>query len=207
MSASNNIYAEAKTAVFWDIEDCKIPNGLDAIDVSHNIRRALANVGYHGTVSIKAYGDGTKAGSFSAEIELVHFPAEHKREKLKEILADFFVWAMDHREPSNLMLLVGDISEDTALLDAIQFLRSQNYNILLAQPQVATGVLLTIPSSAWLWESLSAGGKPIDQTTSSQSVDNTTSACSGSSQGVMPSPPTSERSGRARRKRQSKVRH
>lgn len=123
----------------------------------------------------------------------------HQREKLKEILTDFLIWAMDHREPSNIMLLLGDISDNTAFQDAIKFLKSQNYNVLLAQPQYASGVLLTIPSSVWLWETLSAGGKPIDPTGSS-SVDNTTSACTGISQGV-------KQSGKARRKRQSKARH
>lgn len=66
--------AEAKTAVFWDIEDCKIPKG-HADDVSHNIKTALGNVGLHGTVSIKAYGDRTTSGYFSTKIPLVHYPA------------------------------------------------------------------------------------------------------------------------------------
>lgn len=50
----------------------------------------------------------------------------HQREKLKEILTDFLIWAMDHREPSNIMLLLGDISDNTAFQDAIKFLKSQN---------------------------------------------------------------------------------
>lgn len=77
----------------------------------------------------------------------------HQREKLKEILTDFLIWAMDHREPSNIMLLLGDISDNTAFQDAIKFLKSQNYNVLLAQPQYASGVLLSMavgnPISRW----------------------------------------------------------
>jgi len=43
-------------------------------------------------------------------------------------------------------------------------MKAAKYNVILAQHQNPSGLLLTIPSSLWLWTSLSAGDKPIDQT-------------------------------------------
>ncbi|XP_013710197.2 uncharacterized protein LOC106414027 [Brassica napus] len=57
-SVTNTTYAEAtKTGVFWDVEECPIPEDLDPELVYQNIRSALANKGYHGEVKIMAFGD------------------------------------------------------------------------------------------------------------------------------------------------------
>ncbi|KAF2591154.1 hypothetical protein F2Q70_00041182 [Brassica cretica] len=47
-SVTTASYAEAKTVVFWDVDECPIPEDLDPQSVYQNIRTALANKGYHG---------------------------------------------------------------------------------------------------------------------------------------------------------------
>lgn len=65
----------AKTAVFWDMDDCKIPDGLDVSDVTKNIKMALKNNGHFRDPSISAYGDGDriKYDFLSAGISFRHF--------------------------------------------------------------------------------------------------------------------------------------
>lgn len=53
-------FARAKTAVFWDLKGCKIPDGENAVEVSQKIRSALKKLNYHGTTTIYAYGDTKK---------------------------------------------------------------------------------------------------------------------------------------------------
>ncbi|KAF3579614.1 hypothetical protein DY000_02032869 [Brassica cretica] len=50
------LFEKAKTGVFWDAEDCKIPSGLNAILVSKNIRSGLKDTCYLGLTSIFSYG-------------------------------------------------------------------------------------------------------------------------------------------------------
>ncbi|WZZ52803.1 hypothetical protein YC2023_052910 [Brassica napus] len=50
------LFEKAKTGVFRDAEDCKIPSGLNAILVSKNIRSGLKDTCYLGLTSIFAYG-------------------------------------------------------------------------------------------------------------------------------------------------------
>jgi len=67
--------AAAETGIFWDIEDCKIPDDLNAGDALKNIKSALSSDGHHGTVSVRAYGDTTGLDFPSEGIKLNHFPA------------------------------------------------------------------------------------------------------------------------------------
>ena len=55
--AAEEDYANAKTSVWWDIENCHVPKGLDAHVIAQNVRSALSKLDYKGPVSITAYGD------------------------------------------------------------------------------------------------------------------------------------------------------
>lgn len=46
--------ADAETGIYWDVEDFPVPN---VSCFCKNIRLALGRAGYHGKVSITAYGD------------------------------------------------------------------------------------------------------------------------------------------------------
>lgn len=50
-------FANAKISVWWDIENCNVPKGVDPYAIAQNITSALKKVDYRGAVSIYAYGD------------------------------------------------------------------------------------------------------------------------------------------------------
>lgn len=74
-------YVRAKTAVWWDIENCQVPKGVDAHGIAQNISSALEKMNYLGTVSISAFGDTNRIPPAiqqalnSTGIALNHVPA------------------------------------------------------------------------------------------------------------------------------------
>ncbi|KAG7561791.1 NYN domain limkain-b1-type [Arabidopsis thaliana x Arabidopsis arenosa] len=137
-----------KASVFWDMEDYKIPDGLSAGEVSKNIKTAFSEMGYPGTVSIKAYADATNRriqdNEFhSAGIELKRVPEgskgmDHSRDIA--VLTGMAVWIAANREVSSSMMVISDSIYDFAV---DQFKKINHYV---------------------LWKKLSAKGKPIAQT-------------------------------------------
>ncbi|CAN7047132.1 unnamed protein product [Brassica oleracea var. botrytis] len=69
-------YEMAKTIVFWDREECKIPEGLEVGDVLKNIKMALEHIGYRGRVSIMATGDAKDDICSCKILMLNHFPID-----------------------------------------------------------------------------------------------------------------------------------
>lgn len=82
----------------------------------------------------------------------------------KKILVDVLFWAVDNPAPANYLLISGDRDFSNALHQ----LRMRRYNILLAQPQMASAPLVAAAKSVWLWTSLLAGGPPLSSGESSQ---------------------------------------
>ncbi|KAF9669807.1 hypothetical protein SADUNF_Sadunf13G0002800 [Salix dunnii] len=156
-------YVNAKTSVWWDIENCAVPRDCDPHAIAQNISSALAKMNYCGAVSISAYGDTHRIDSAvqqalsSTGIALNHVPAGVKDASDKKILVDMLFWAVDNAAPGNYLLISGDRDFSNALHQ----LRMRRYNILLAQPQKASASLLAAAKSVWLWTSLLAGGKPL----------------------------------------------
>ncbi|KAK4803330.1 hypothetical protein SAY86_001533 [Trapa natans] len=156
-------YVNAKTSVWWDIENCQVPKGCNAHAIAQNISSALAILNYSGPVTISAYGDTTRIPSSiqqalsSTGIALNHVPAGVKDASDKKILVDMLFWALDNTAPANYLLISGDRDFSNALHQ----LRMRRYNILLAQPQKASAPLVEAAKSVWLWTSLLAGGPPL----------------------------------------------
>ncbi|KAL1208116.1 hypothetical protein V5N11_010092 [Cardamine amara subsp. amara] len=122
--------AEAETSVFWDIEDCKIGDRNAAV-VLQKIRSFISSGGGHiGSISINAYGDMTGHDFPTQGIKLNHFPAGQRYARHTKILEDIVSWAAQHPQPSNLMLIIGDTSED--FIEIVELLQSRkNYRCLL----------------------------------------------------------------------------
>ncbi|KAH7865571.1 hypothetical protein Vadar_008433 [Vaccinium darrowii] len=165
-------YKTAKTSVWWDIENCRVPEGCEPHSIALNITKALANMNYYGSVCISAYGDTTRIPASvqqaltSTGIPLNHVPAGVKDASDKKILVDMLFWAVDNSAPANYLLISGD--QD--LSNALHQLRMRRYNILLAQPQRASAALVGAAKSVWLWTSLLAGGPPVSNGDSLQFV-------------------------------------
>ncbi|CAN8245479.1 unnamed protein product [Cochlearia groenlandica] len=47
----------SETGVFWDVDDCPIPSDLTPALIYANIKSALENIGYKGSLSIVAYSN------------------------------------------------------------------------------------------------------------------------------------------------------
>lgn len=183
-------YVRAKTAVWWDIENCQVPKGVDAHGIAQNISSALAKMNYLGTVSISAFGDTNRIPPAiqqalnSTGIALNHVPAGAKDASDKTILVNMFCWALDNPAPANFMLISGDRD----FSDALHQLRLRRYNVLLAQPRKASVPLVHAARTVWLWTSLSAGGMPLSKSESLQLIADatltTTQECVPSSQAM-----------------------
>ena len=75
-------YGAAKTSVWWDIENCRVPKeGYNPNAIAQNISSALMKMGYCGPISIAAYGDTNaipdpvQHALSSTGISLYHVPA------------------------------------------------------------------------------------------------------------------------------------
>ncbi|XP_072984248.1 uncharacterized protein [Typha latifolia] len=164
-AAAEGQYAEVKTSVWWDIENCQVPRGCDPHLIAQNISSALAAGDYRGPVSISAYGDTSKISQSvqhalsSTGVALNHVPAGIKDASDKKILVDMLFWAIDNPPPANYLLISGDRD----FCNALHKLRMRRYNILLAQPPNVSQVLTTAAKSVWLWKSLLAGGPPLSE--------------------------------------------
>ncbi|CAN7003072.1 unnamed protein product [Brassica oleracea var. botrytis] len=49
----------SETGVFWDIDECEIPEELNAAQVLQRMRQNFSEGGHRGPVSFRAYGDMT----------------------------------------------------------------------------------------------------------------------------------------------------
>lgn len=157
---ANEEFSNVKTSVWWDLENCPVPNGVNPHAIAQNISAALSKHDYRGPVSISAFGDthnlpaNIQHALSSTGIALNHVPAGIKDASDKRILVDMLFWAVDNSAPANYLLISGD--RDFA--NALHQLSMRRYNILLAHPT------LNIPPSLsgaatiiWLWTSLAMG--------------------------------------------------
>ncbi|CAI9769308.1 unnamed protein product [Fraxinus pennsylvanica] len=180
--AAEEQYVKAKVSVWWDIENCQVPKNCDPHAIARNISSALVKINYCGSLSISAYGDTTKISPAvqqalsSTGIALNHVPAGVKDASEKKILVDMLFWAVDNPAPANYLLISGDRDFSNALHQ----LRMRRYNILLAQLQIASAPLLAAAKSVWLWTSLSAGGPPLTNDDSAETLNNGYGHLSGS---------------------------
>ncbi|KAJ7977736.1 Meiosis arrest female protein 1 [Quillaja saponaria] len=162
-------YAMAQTSVWWDIENCQVPNGCDPHGIAQNISSALAKMNYGGRISIYAYGDTLRIPSSiqhalsSTGISLHHVPAGVKDASHKKIVVDMLLWAVDNPAPASILLISGD----RGFSNALHQLRMRRYIILLAQPLKASAPLITAAQCIWLWTRLSSGGSPLSSGESS----------------------------------------
>ncbi|KFK31214.1 hypothetical protein AALP_AA6G083300 [Arabis alpina] len=163
------------TCVFWDVDDCPIPNGVDFNLIYQNIKSALANNGYDGSLEIKLYGEKKPFSDdlmLDNEITFVHKATKNVLARV--MLLDILAWALDNTtaytsyQKSYVMVMSQDVISDNMLVDTLDHLYSSSFDILLAQSvEVATTlqpksrVLPFKVPSVWIWTSLIAGGEPI----------------------------------------------
>ncbi|CAA7033283.1 unnamed protein product [Microthlaspi erraticum] len=159
----SNKYSEAKTCVFWDIEDCPIPDGLDPESVAKNIKSALVKKGYLGEVTIWAYGDKYQIQDYYQSAGIKLLPEGDKHARVRRMYGDFYLWLGGNQVHglTNMMVISGDNSDFASCL---QDCKAADQNILLAKPEDAPrrcGGCRVFVTDEWIWVSLSAGGDPF----------------------------------------------
>ncbi|XP_072991207.1 uncharacterized protein [Typha latifolia] len=150
-------------AILWDIENCPVPSDVRPEDVAGNIRLALrVHPVIKGAVTMfSAYGDFNafpwrlRDGCQKTGVKLVDVPNGRKDAADKAILVDMFLFALDHRPPSSIMLISGDVD----FAPALHILGQRGYTVILVIP-ARVGVSSALSNAGrflWDWPSIARG--------------------------------------------------
>ncbi|CAN6352964.1 unnamed protein product [Urochloa humidicola] len=148
-----------RVSVWWDFENCHLPTGVNVCRVAPRVSAALRAAGIRGPLSITAFGDVLQLARSSQEalastgISISHIPRSGKNSSDRSFMADLVYWIAQNPPPVHFFLISGD--RDFANL--LHRLRMSNYNVLLACPSSATGVLCSAATVMWPWEALVKG--------------------------------------------------
>ncbi|KAJ4903266.1 zinc finger protein-related [Raphanus sativus] len=149
-------YANAKTAVWWDMNCCPVPEGYDAGRVRPSIEGALKELGYYGPVTITAMGDLTEAHPhFLQRLSSTGILVQHAITDWLPTLvfSDLMEFKRNNPPPATIML----ISE--ILEGKLEFPLSRNqqiqsgYNLFLASSSGGSMVRLHVTAD-WRWKTL-----------------------------------------------------
>ncbi|GAB2222147.1 hypothetical protein Drorol1_Dr00013349 [Drosera rotundifolia] len=156
-------HPECPVAIFWDMENCPVPNDIRPEDVAVNIRMALK---FHPLIkgsitTFSAYGDFNyfprrlREGCQRTGVKLVDVPNGRKDAADKAILIDMFLFALDHRPPSSIMLISGDVDFSPAL----HVLGQRGYTVILVIPSqgYVSSALSNAGRFVWDWSSIARG--------------------------------------------------
>ncbi|KAL6906124.1 hypothetical protein ACP4OV_003725 [Aristida adscensionis] len=148
-----------RVSVWWDFENCNLPNGVNVCRVAPRVAAALRAAGIRGPLSITAFGDVLQLSRAAQEdlsatgVSISHVPRSGKNSSDRSFMADLVYWTAQNPPPVHLFLISGD--KDFA--NILHRLRMSNYNILLACPSSATSVLCSAATFMWPWEALVKG--------------------------------------------------
>ncbi|TVU50984.1 hypothetical protein EJB05_02383, partial [Eragrostis curvula] len=169
-----------RVSVWWDFENCQIPNGVNVCRVAPRVAAALRAAGIRGPLSITAFGDVLQLARSSQEalaatgLNLFYFKFDSvmfsgpflghtnsflaynvggKNSSDRSFMADIVYWVAQNPPPVHFFLISGD--RDFA--NMLHRLRMSNYNVLLACPSKVTNVLCSAATIMWPWEALVKG--------------------------------------------------
>ncbi|XP_042518386.1 uncharacterized protein LOC122092129 [Macadamia integrifolia] len=155
--------SQAPVAILWDIENCPVPSDVRPEEVAGNIRMALrVHPIIEGAVTtFSAYGDFNafprrlREGCQRTGVKLVDVPNGRKDAADKAILVDMFLFALDNRPPSTIMLISGDVD----FAPALHILGQRGYIVILVIP-ARVGVSSALSNAGrfvWDWPSVARG--------------------------------------------------
>ncbi|CAO2836984.1 unnamed protein product [Amaranthus hypochondriacus] len=162
-SPPNRTSSQGPVAILWDIENCPVPSDVRPEDVAGNIRMALRiHPIIQGAVTLfAAYGDfnafprRVREGCQRTGVKLVDVPNGRKDAADKAILVDMFLFALDNRPPSSIMLISGDVD----FAPALHILGQRGYTVILVIPS-GVGVSSALSNAGrfvWDWPSIARG--------------------------------------------------
>uniref|UniRef100_A0A0D3C5Y2 NYN domain-containing protein n=1 Tax=Brassica oleracea var. oleracea TaxID=109376 RepID=A0A0D3C5Y2_BRAOL len=167
MSGDDAAAKTGKIAVWWDMKDCPVTEGIDAHRVRPSIEGGFRELGYSGPVSIKAYGDQKRTPDHllqalsSTGVAVVHIRSESTCALMYN---DMVKWREDNLPPATMMIITNQIL-DVFQLDLARLQQRTRYDLFLAYSVKPRAELYLATREVWLWEKLLLG------TTTSTSAD------------------------------------
>ncbi|KAK1563059.1 hypothetical protein Q3G72_021618 [Acer saccharum] len=159
----NRTSSDGTVAILWDIENCPVPSDVRPEDVAGNIRMALqVHPVIRGAVMMfSAYGDFNafprrlREGCQRTGVKLIDVPNGRKDAADKAILVDMFLFALDNRPPSSIMLISGDVD----FAPALHILGQRGYTVILVIPSGVgvSSALCNAGKFVWDWPSVARG--------------------------------------------------
>ncbi|KAG4930285.1 hypothetical protein AAZX31_17G123700 [Glycine max] len=145
---------DVRVWAWWDFTKCHVPHNFDVLKVAPTIMEAMRANGIRGPLNITAFGDVLLLSRVHQEalaytgVRFIH--VKDGRSSTTDILVDLMYWVSQNPPPAHILLISGD--RDFA--GVLHRLRTSNYNILLATPESAPGVLHSAATIAWHWSSM-----------------------------------------------------
>ncbi|CAN8272250.1 unnamed protein product [Cochlearia groenlandica] len=151
-------------AILWDIENCPVPSDVRPEDVAGNIRTAVQlhpAITGGSIVTFSAFGDfnafprRVREGCQRTGVKLVDVPNGRKDAADKAILVDMFLFALDHRPPSTIVLISGDVD----FAPALHVLGQRGYTVIVIIPSCVyvNSALTSAGKFVWDWSSIVHG--------------------------------------------------
>ncbi|KAJ4961623.1 hypothetical protein NE237_021533 [Protea cynaroides] len=127
---------QGPVAIFWDIENCNVPRGIDAENVSGNVRKALSEVDIKCIKNFTAYGDcnelpkQVRAALQLTGVNVVDVPHVKDGAADRAILNDTHLFASDNPPSATLVLISGDVD----FAETLHKLGQRGHTIILLIP-------------------------------------------------------------------------
>ncbi|CAF1778827.1 hypothetical protein YC2023_119357 [Brassica napus] len=150
--------AAAKIAVWWDMFDCPVPEGIDARGVRPSLEGAFKELGYTGPVSITvtAYGDQKQTPEHllralsSTGVAVVHTRSGCTCALMYK---DMVKWREDNPPPAKMMIISNQVL-DVFNWDLSRLQQRTCYDLFLAYSVKPRAGLFVRTRKEWLWEKL-----------------------------------------------------
>ncbi|KAL0763126.1 hypothetical protein Bca101_079277 [Brassica carinata] len=161
-------YEAAKTekiGVWWDMNDCPIPEGYDARRVRPSIEKAFKERGYSGPVSITAYADQTQTpchvlrGLSSTGVAVAHTRSGSTCSLMHR---DMVEWRGQNPPPGTIMIISDQVNGDFSW-DLARLQQRTRYGLFLAYSMKQCNDYLLVYFANCRWEQLleeEEGGAP-----------------------------------------------
>ncbi|CAF1855258.1 hypothetical protein HID58_061207 [Brassica napus] len=154
-SLQDGRFIRAKTIAFWDINACQIPDGLGAGVISESVNQTLMNMNYYGELCLRLYGD-TDMDKLVPTYHTFDFCGLPHTTILEQILVDLYGDTLFNRGTQiNMLLIVGDLSKDKAIIDAFSLLPKSGWvNVLVCQPSAVEAAVFSSEVQLPPWEKI-----------------------------------------------------
>ncbi|KAL0728631.1 hypothetical protein Bca4012_024724 [Brassica carinata] len=140
-----------RTAVFWDAEDCPFPPSSTPDEIYHSIASALVEIGSSDKITIWAYLDGDKKGSWRDALlgvektwasRIYFLPGGDNSSRRNRMLNDLYFWVRDSSPRRNKMSPEASLvifsdqfnDDDSYYTHMLQNLSKRGYHLLLVIP-------------------------------------------------------------------------